>query len=334
MALARPLLDPERRPAPSRARHSSSWALKTVLALDGKDSGLSEPLLFGLGAGAWYSWHPQRKLLKGLHPDRIARALLALNVPAFCHRHLDEGVFRQLEERRRAERPVIANLGLHALAGGEPVSAEDDGDFSVVVVSFEGATREASRVHFLSHLSDRVVTRSAAEFARSWFVGEDGLELAGCFIHQSTKGSPLRWDPAFALRQALWQYHEQMSPNRLGGEITGLAALDDILESLEAGLRVPLRSTWKRARADGGAQFHRDLMAAFFTECGDRLGAVSLHDAALELLQSGYLWSRVFALVEEGQDRPGQIIPLLQRIRAAEQEALGHVREAAGESWR
>lgn len=319
----------------NRPLHSSSWALKTALALDGKDTGLSEPLLFGLGASAWYSWHPKRKVLKGLHPDRIVRALLGLNITTICYRHLDEGVFHQLEERRRAERPVIANLGLHALSDKEPMLAEDDGDFSVVVLSFEGDARDLprSRVHYLSHLSDRVVTRSAPDFARSWFVGEEGLELAGWFIHLSTKGAPLQWDQAFSVRRAVWQYREQMRGNRIGEEITGLAALDHILETLEAGLRVSLRATGKRARLDGGAQFHRDLMAAFLTEAGDCLGAPGLHEAALELLQSGYVWSRVFAMVEEGRDQPEALIPLLRRIRAAEQKALDHLTAAAGDSW-
>jgi hypothetical protein len=320
----------------TRPLHSSSWALKTALALDGKDTGLSEPLLFGLGASAWYSWHPKRKLLKGLHPDRIVRAMLGLNIDTLCYRHLDEGVFVQLEERRRAERPVIANLGLHALADKEPVAAEDDGDFSVVVLSLEGEAADLAqaRVHYLSHLSERVLTRSAPEFARSWFVGEDGLELAGWFIHLSTKGSPLQWDPAFSVRRALWQYAEQMRDNRIGDELTGLGALDHIIETLAVGHRVSLRATWNRARLDGGAQFHRDLMAAFLTEAGDLLGELALHDAALELLQSGYLWSRVFALVEEGRDHPDQLIPPLERIRAAEQRALDHLTNAAGDPWR
>jgi hypothetical protein len=316
--------------------HSSSWALKTALALDGKDAGLSEPLLFGLGASAWYSWHPRRKLLKGLHPDRVARALLGLNITTICYRHLDEGVFRQLEERRRAERPVIANLGLHALAGREPISREDDdGDFSVVVLSFEGDAGDLarSRVHYLTHLSEAVVTRPAPEFARSWFVGEEGLELAGWFIHLSQKGAPLQWDPAFSVRRAVWQYREQMRGNRLGDELTGLAALDHLLEALEAGVRVPLRATARRARLDGGAQFHRDVMAAFLTEAGDLLGAPGLHEAALELLQSGYLWSRVLGMVDEGRDHPEALLPLLRRIRGAEQEALDHLAGAAEPTW-
>jgi hypothetical protein len=322
----------------ARPLHSSSWALKTALALDGKDTGLSEPLLFGLGASAWYSWHPKRKLLKGLHPDRIVRALLGLNITTICYRHLDEGVFRQLEERRRAERPVIANLGLHALADKEPVDlsgAEDDGDFSVVVLSFEGdaADLPGSRVHYLSHLSEHVVTRPAPEFARSWFVGEEGLELAGWFIHLSTKGSPLQWDPKFSVQRAVWQYREQMRGNRCGDEITGLAALDHVIETLEAGLRVPLRASARRSRLDGGPQFHRDVMAAFLTEAGDLLGAPGLHDAALELLQSGYVWSRVFTMVDDGRDHPEALLPLLRRIRASEQKALDHLAGALGKTW-
>jgi hypothetical protein len=315
-------------------RHSSSWALSTVLTMDGKGAVPSDALLFGLGASAWYSWNERSQVLKGLHPDRVVRALLALNITTMCYRHLDEGAFKQLEERRHLERPAIANLGLRSMAG-QGAALEDDGDFSVVVVDFEGdaADLDGARVHYLSALEHGTRTCPALEFARSWFAGPDGERLAGWFVPLSVKDVPLQWNTAFSLRRSLWQFSEQMRTNRLGQEITGLGALDRLMDVLQTGTGPLLRPTWSRACLDGGAQFHRDLMAAFLAESADLLDAPELARAALDLSEAGRLWASVFELVEQGCEAPDLLLPLLRRIRRAESSAIDRVTSAAGDSW-
>lgn len=318
--------------AAKMGRHlSSAWAVHSALLAAGFTD-IPECLVFGLGASAWYHLAPtavgsRERVLRFAAPNRIGRSFEALNIYAGCYNILSREAYDHLYSGLRNGGRALVTANRFALpfalpsalpSDGEGVSEDCTLDFALLATAVANADgSEGIAIQGPGDESARQIGRD--QFERAWFYLRGSAASATFFWYHVVK---MNWVPAIAIPFALHRYVLQMSASHPSMGSTGLRALSELADLVEAGDLAILHRTARCASSDGGLALCRDTQAGFLREAAQRLDRPMLAAAADLFDTCGALWRRLMEDCLDRAARPASAADLVRRIMQTEAAAI------------
>jgi hypothetical protein len=304
------------------ARHSGTWATRCFAADAGED--ISEPLLFGLGRTAWYSFNPAQPhpFLRTFHPERVSRIFMALNVPTETFHFWTTKPLQPLDLLWLNSTRLLLEVDQNILEAGVSESELSNrfGRYCVWVkeVRYESGENYWPWVTLQVPGKEQEITVDGAVLAAAWRTTEPGVFRHTCYAPYS---KAIRWKKRAVIEHAVQHYVRQMRASQSAHGYSGIKALRCFTEALERDDKpIDFETTRYWARSDGGAAAHRDLLADFFLEAADVICEPQLERAAAAYRGIATAWR---SLLCSSELRPGAaVVPTLHAIAAAESEAL------------